>query len=193
MAILNGTNRFPILRFTQEAYDQLKLFAAQHPERWRREDVNFHDLLRVEIGIEDYDEKTEVTTTTRPALAPAKRGRPHNQADAQALEYHNSFAGLTPARATDERMWAWVTHFCLHAYSLKRWRRVKNTIPANYVRDHWFVKDGSVEALWLYNSAARPWWLGHIVKKATGASGGAFTKKKPCDFVSTRCNSISWN
>ena len=184
MVIHDKSNRFPILRFTQEAYDQLKLFAKEHPDRWRAEDVDFHHLLTAEISIENYAEETGVTTMKRPALVPAERGKPHNQADAQAIKYHNSFSGLTPAGATDERMWAWITHFCLHGYSLKRWRRVKNTVPANYVRDHWFVKDGSVEALWLYNSAARPWWLGHTVIKAAAASGGAFTQTEAlADFV----------
>ena len=184
MAISEGAVRFPILRFTQEAYDQLKLFAKEHPERWCAEDVDFDQILKTEVRITDYTEETGVTTTKRPALVPAERGRPPNHADAQALEYHDSFSGLTPAGATDERMWAWITHFCLHGYSLKRWRGAKNTVPPNYVRDHWFVKDGSVEALWLYNSAARPWWLGHTVKKAAAASGAAFTEAEAlADFV----------
>ena len=83
--------------------------------------------------------------------------------------------GLTPNTATNEseRMWAWITHFRLHSYGLKRWRRQSNTNLSNYFRSHWFVEDRG-SALWDSNTASRTWWIAHTAIKSAEASGGVF-------------------
>lgn len=172
---MEASNPFCIRRFTQEAYDQLRVLAQRSPERYLTETPDFDSILRTELGLTEYSEGTQITAAERPVLVPSASDAPPHRADLQALEYYGLFSGLTPALATDERMWAWVTHFCLHSYSLRRWRRQQNTVLKNYVRDHWFVKDGSMEGLWQYNTAARTWWIAHTARKAAMASAGAFT------------------
>ena len=84
---------------------------------------------------------------------------------------------MSPIRATDERLWAWMTHFRLHAYGLKRWRRPSNLNLQNYVRSHWF-SSGSTDAFWRHNTASRTWWIAHTAIKAAGGSAGAFTAEE---------------
>ncbi len=162
----------PIYRFTQEAYDRLKDVAEQKPALWLDPATDFAAVLREE-GIEDYTEETGVASTALINLRPVKKGAPH-RGDDQALSFYLNLQGVTPKVATDERMWAWITHFKMHAYSLKRWRIQTNTKPENYVQSHWFV-DNPREGLWMYNTASRLWWIAHTAIKAADASGGAFT------------------
>ena len=172
---------FPLKRFTKTAYNELKVFAAKHPERWLNPGADFDGIIRNELRITDYTEETGIVTAARPSLTAIDGVRKSNANDVQALAYKGMFQNMTPAAATDEQMWSWVTHFCLHEYSLRRWSKASNAIDRNYVRDHWFVKDGSIEALWLYNTASRPWWLAHMAEKAAEASGGAFTAREAVD------------
>ena len=76
-------------------------------------------------------------------------------------------------------MWAWMTHFVLHSYSLQRWRsgRVQGTNLTNHIRTHWFVVN-ETDALRQNNTAARTWWIAHTSIKAAEASGGAFTAEE---------------
>ena len=105
----------------------------------------------------------------------------------QALPFYESFHGMTPDRATDKLIWAWMTHFRLHSYTLKRWRRQENTNITEYIRAHWFV-DNQGTALWNSNTASRTWWIAHTAIKAAQASGGAFTARSALGhFADLRC------
>lgn len=185
--------RIPIHRFTQEAYDQLKNIAGRNPALWLDSATDFAAVLREE-GIEDYTEETGVVAAAPFNLRPVKKGAPH-RGDYQGLSFYVNLQGVTPKVATDERMWAWITHFKMHAYSLKRWRIQTNTKLDKYVQGHWFVdaepsvpknvnrarrpvqprRERPREGLWMYNTASRLWWIAHTAIKAADASGGAFT------------------
>ena len=97
-----------------------------------------------------------------------------NRADRQALDFYRSFDGMNPRQATDERLWAWMTHFRLHAYGLERWRRLANVNMKNYVRAHWF-SSGSADAFWRHNTASRTWWMAHTALKAAQGAAGSFS------------------
>ena len=125
----------------------------------------------------DYAEETGITTSKPIDLYPPATGEIPNRADRQALGFYKSFEGLTPRLATDERLWAWMTHFRLHSYGLKRWRRSANVNLRNYIRSHWFVS-GSVDAFWRHNTASRTWWIAHTAIKAANGSVGAFTAEE---------------
>ena len=166
---------YPVYRFTQEAYDQLVLVAKETPEKYLDPTTDFEEILDSR-GISRATEDTGVRVQQWQELKVVETGRP-NASDVQALAYHRSFSGMTPAIATDERMWAWCTHFRYHAYSLQRWRMTKRTNLVNYVLGHWFVRKPP-EGLWLYNTASRTWWIAHVAEKAAKASGGAFTAEE---------------
>ena len=166
-------SRIPICRFTQEAYDHLKMVILRRsPTLWLDPSTDWADVLRSE-GIEEYQEQVEITAHDIFRPRPIEKGPP-NRGDVQALLFYRNLEGMTPRVATDERMWAWMSHCWLHEYSLKRWRRRKNTDLARYVQLHWFV-DNSQEGLWMYNTASRLWWIAHTAIKAASRSGGAFT------------------
>ncbi|MCY4578426.1 MAG: DUF6339 family protein [Chloroflexi bacterium] len=181
-------SKHPVFRLTPEAYYNLQDFAAQNPEAYLNPDIDFGAVLS-ERGVQDYAKDATITTTrpislTMDGIPP--RNDTLNQADRQALDYYHAFDGMDPKQATDELLWAWMTHFRLHRYSLGRWRRthsVKNLY--NYVRDHWFVKD-SGGGLWQHNTASRTWWIAHIANKAAAASAGAFTAEDALEIFSLR-------
>ena len=171
-------DQFPVFRLTQEAYDQLALVIKESPEVYLNPDVDFSEIL-ASRGVADYVEETEVFSTRPISLTPVPEG-PENRADRQALDFYNSFEGLTANAATCERMWAWMTHFKLHSYSLERWRRTKITVLPNYLKTHWLVDNASA-GLWRSNTAARTWWIADTAVKAADASGGAFTAQEALD------------
>ena len=168
--------RHPVYRLTQEAYSQLLLVAEDDPEAYLDAERDFLEVLR-ERGVSAPFEETSISTDRPIALTPVDEGGIPNRADRQALDFYRSFEGMGPGKATDERLWAWMTHFRLHAYSLKRWRRSSNLNLQNYVRSHWF-SSGSTDALWRHNTASRTWWIAHTAIKAAQGSAGAFTAEE---------------
>ena len=167
---------YPVYRLTQEAYDQLWLAAEEDPDSYLDADIDFAQVLR-ERGVSNPFEDTSIVTDRPIVLTPVAEGEIPNRADHQALDFYRSFDGMSPSKATDERLWAWMTHFCLHAYGLKRWRRSSNLNMQNYVRSHWF-SSGSTDALWRHNTASRTWWIAHTAIKAAHGSAGAFTAQE---------------
>ena len=134
------TDLHPVYRLSQEAYDQLRLAAEENPEAYLDSDRDFSDVLR-DRGVFDPFEETAITTTGPISLVPVAEGMTPHRADRQAFDFYHSFDGMSPSRATDERLWAWMTHFRLHVYSLSRWRRPSNINMKNYVRSHCSARD----------------------------------------------------
>lgn len=181
-------SEYPVYRLTAEAYHNLQDFAAQNPEAYLDPDIDFAAVLK-ERGVTNYVTSTSISTENPISLT--MDGVPLasntlNYADIQAIDYYESFDGIAPKQATDELMWAWITHFRLHQYGLGRWRRTQSVQNLyNYIRDHWFVKN-SLDGLWQHNTASRTWWIAHIAKKAAAASGGAFTAEYALELFSHR-------
>ena len=167
------SERYPVLRLTQEAYDQLMIVAREHPETYFNPDADFVQMLS-DVGVTDYAEDTGVFATSPIELKP-EASAPLNRADRQALDFYYSLQGMTANIATDGLMWTWMTHFPLHPYSVGRWRRQGNL--SNHVRTHWFVGNES-DALRQNNTASRTWWIAHIAIIAAKASAGAFTEEQ---------------
>ena len=178
------TDGHPVYRLTQEAYDQLRLAAEEDPASYLDPEIDFEEVLR-KRRVTHHLEATSITTDRPVSFIPPPEGGVPNRADAQALVFYKSFNGMSPSKATDERLWAWMTHFRLHAYGLKRWRQTHNINMRNYVRDHWF-SSGSSDAFWRHNTASRTWWIAHTALKASQGSGGAFTAEQALEaFANT--------
>ena len=179
------TERFPVYRLTRDAYNHLDRIAYTTPEVYLRQDTDFDRILRA-AGFQEYTEDTGITTSVPISLSPVDDAPP-NLADEQALDFYRSFDSLTPRVANDERMWAWVNHFRLHAYSLRRWRLHTNANLYNYIRSHWFTSStqGAIWQSWQSNTAARTWWIAHTAVKASRGSGGAFTAQEALDLFAS--------
>ena len=165
--------RLPVLRLTQDAYDQLLLVARDTPEVYMDPETDFGQML-AKRGLTVYTEDTGISSNRPMILMPVTTG-PRHRADRQAIDFYRSLNRMTPQAATDTLMWAWMTHFTLHAYSIERWPIYSANIT-NHVKAHWFVGN-EADALRQNNTAGRTWWIAHTATKAAEASGGAFTVK----------------
>ena len=173
-----SSERYPIFRLNQEAYDQLMIVARDRPEVYLDPDTDFHQILD-EIGVADYTEDTGISSSSPITLKPETMS-PLNRADRQALAFYRSLDGMTANAATDGHMWTWMTHFPLHPYSVGRWRHQGNL--SNDVRTHWFVGNES-DALRQNNTASRTWWIAHTAIMTAKASAGAFTEEQAMEHL----------
>ena len=172
----------PVLKLTQEAYEALENYAKAHPKRYLDPGMDFEAVL-TSMGIAGYAEDTGIRSVAPIDLNSPGQG-PGHRADRQAIEFYSNFRGMTPENATDGLTWAWMTHFRLHAYTLERWRRQRNTSLHEYIAAHWFVANQG-NALWNSNAASRTWWIAHTALKAAEASAGAFTAQAALDHFAT--------
>ena len=65
------TDSHPVYRLTQEAYDQLRLAADEHPGSYLDSKIDFSEVLR-ERGVSDPFEETSITTDRPIALTPCR-------------------------------------------------------------------------------------------------------------------------
>ena len=168
-----SSKQYPVLRLTQEAYDQLDRVAGEKPEIYLDPDTDFHKVLR-DVGITDYTEYTGIFANKPILLKPEENG-PQNRADRQALNFYHSLNGMTPNAATDDLIWTWMTHFPMHPYSVGRWHQQGDL--NNWAKTHWFVGN-KTDALRQNNTASRTWWIAHTAIMAAKASAGAFTEEQ---------------
>lgn len=171
----SDSQKQPIFRLTQDAYDVLRLAAENNPQLYQDPQADFHQAL-LQRGIGEYLEETGIYANRPLTLTPVDIG-PRNRSDAQGLDFYRSLVGMTPRLATDGLIWAWMSHFELHAYSIARWPRRGNVNPIGHARNHWFVENTG-SALWRDNVASRTWWIAHTALKAAEVSGGAFTAEQ---------------
>lgn len=175
------TEKFPVLKLTQEAYDQLRLAAEENPEAYLDHSTDFDGILKSR-GVVDYLEESGIFSERPISLTPTASGPP-NRADTQALDFYDSLPSLTPDVAVNEgseRMWAWMTHFKLHAYTVQRWPLRGNANLINHIKRHWFVENYR-HGLWDSNAASRNWWIAHTALKAFYGAGGSFTAQQALD------------
>ena len=169
-----ASEHFPVLRLTQEAYNELRMALEEDPTKWSNPETDFTDVL-ASRGLTEFVEETGIFSTTPISLFPATE-RPPSRADRQALDFYHSLVGMTPRAATDGLIWAWMTHFRLHGYAIRRWPRHQGD-PVSHAKLHWFVEnEGDVLRKW--NTASRTWWVAHTAVAAADSSAGAFTARE---------------
>ena len=76
--------------------------------------------------------------------------------------------GLTPAQATDERLWVQLCFEHFPDYSRQRWPLSKAKTAENHVNDHWFAKTNRNRMR--DNAVSRLWWMGQIAQKVPNYS-----------------------
>ncbi|MBC6444488.1 MAG: hypothetical protein GDA50_03525 [Alphaproteobacteria bacterium GM202ARS2] len=83
-----------------------------------------------------------------------------------ALKVYENLKNLSPKQASDERVWAYMTHIEAKDYTYNRWIKgsseedVKRRIASRY-----FLPD--IRSLKSRNAISRLWWLGHAAHKVT--------------------------
>ena len=188
-----ASEHFPVLRLTQDAYNQLRIALEHDPNQWSNPETDFAEVL-ASRGVTDIVEQTGIFSTTPLKLVPGTE-RPPSRADRQALDFYHSLVGMNSRAAIDGLMWAWMTHFRLHDYAIRRWPRHHGD-PVSHAKLHWFVEnEGDVLRKW--NTASRTWWAAHTAVMAAESSGGAFTAREAIDHFANHPrhyhNTLDWN
>jgi hypothetical protein len=77
----------------------------------------------------------------------------------------NAFPSLTPANATDDRLWVTLCFGHYSAYVNKRWpfRVSEESKLTNHIINHWFAK--GPRGRMRDNGISRLWWMGYIATK----------------------------
>ena len=101
----------------------------------------------------DYSQKLEL---------PAGFSQKENNDTANCLSIHKMFPVLTPAEATDERLWVTLCFGLLTEYVNSRWplRQSIEDKLSSHVLNHWFVN--GVRGRMRDNGVSRLWWMGYI-------------------------------
>ena len=176
------SNPTPVYRLTDTAFRALVNEAENRPELWQDPETDFAKVL-AENGITNYREPAGVTAQEPINLEPPPENR-RPFADRQALKFHLNLAGLTPAKASDPNLLAWLNHFVLHDYGIKRWPRASNTVPTSHVRRHWLTE--SANDIYEASIAGRTYWIAETSLKAAAYAGGAFTAEQAIELLSER-------
>ena len=162
-----------VFRLTQDAYDFLRELASTQPDLWFNPGTDF-DTVLASSGIDPYLQSMDLELQKPIELSvKLQGGRRPNQADDQALSFHQALSGLSPANATDPLLWSWLAHFRLHAYSIERWP-LRGADATRHIRQHYFLTDNSL-GLFQMNVASRTWWLAQTALKAAEGSNGALS------------------
>lgn len=108
-----------------------------------------------------------------PLAGRLERGR---RADAaNALLVYGALKMLTPQQASDERFWAWVSHYECADYVADRWlgeRPAGDVAAARKAANHFFARD--VRAAIRDHGVSRLWWLGRIAHETHPEEPGLF-------------------
>ena len=83
-------------------------------------------------------------------------------ASKNAIVVYEMLPNLSPAHASDERLWVTLTWGAFFDYTSKRWEakgKDVDSLITNY-KNHWF--GGSTRAGWRDQSISRLWWIGYF-------------------------------
>ncbi len=172
---MTQTERQPLYKFTQDAFVHLYHNFEENIDHYKNLDANFEDLL-VKYKIDNYREPTGAYII-KPIDLAVPANMPTHMADNQALDFYNSFEGMTPRLASDQHVLAYLNHFHLHQYGITRWPSTKNT-NLNNMRKHWLTKNNEGTGIWKSSISGRTWWIAHAATKAAEHSAGAFDAKQ---------------
>jgi hypothetical protein len=90
------------------------------------------------------------------------------QSDAKNCEFiYSAMKNLSPAEATDDRLWVTLCFIQFNPYVLSRWKLAGNA-RGKIIKNHWTFQ-GS-KPLTRDNALSRLWWMGHIASQIDGWS-----------------------
>lgn len=186
------TKPMSIYRLTDEAFRTLVNLAETRTELWQDPAADFAQALSAE-GITRYAEATGITADGLSLTPPEQPPRP--RADRQALDWSQRIEGMTAVNAADPNLLAWLNHFALHEYGIKRWPVTAGANAVNHIRRHWLTEGAN--DIWESSVAGRTWWIAETCRRAAEHSGNAFTAQQALDHFSENAenyhNSMQFN
>lgn len=75
---------------------------------------------------------------------------------------------LTPAQATDERLWVTLCFRDFRDYALARWPLERAKTEVNHVQDHWFARTSRNRMR--DNAVSRLWWMSYIASRVENST-----------------------
>ena len=81
-----------------------------------------------------------------------------------AVQIFEAFKNLEPIQASDERLWAYLSHVDLYSYMIKRWDSVYTRTEKDvndYILEHWFLSSTAQSGL-LRHALAGLWWAVYL-------------------------------
>ena len=167
-------NSSTLFKFTPEAFIWLSDNIEKNAELYRDPDADFDGLLK-NNGIEEYREPTEVTIKNSISLNPPDQNNSRRHlADHQALDFYDSFDGMTPYTASDPEVLAYINHFYLHKYGIMRWPLWGGSTLVSNIQKHWLTRSNQKLDMYKSNISGRTWWLAYVAYSTADASNGAF-------------------
>ena len=172
------TEKQTLHKFTHKAFVYLHDKFEDNVEHYKNPDADFDALLK-NNGIDNYKEPVDVSINNPIKLIPPddKTYKSSHLADIQALDFYNSFEGMTPRLASDPHVLAYLNHFYLHQYGIERWPISTNTNNEN-IRKHWLTTSTENTDIWKSSISGRTWWIAYMAIKAAESSSGAFDAKQ---------------
>ena len=146
----------PLHAYYESALNLLERDTEKHRTRY----ANPKPWADVVSGVE----RTSFATNVVPAR-PLKLAMPNkrDKKDAEnARIVHSALTSLTPADASDPRLWTYLTHVTCWTYMRARWNmneKDEGQQQLNYIREHYFLSGNRAV---VRNGIARLWWYGHL-------------------------------
>ncbi len=176
MVKLKKLNRDAFIWLTDKIEDNLEMYKDPN--------ADFDELLSENIG--EYSKQTDVNIAgeIKLELPDPNKPRLEHMADKQALDFYRSLEGMTPRLATDPEVLAYINHFYLHEYGIRRWPKYKNSTATAHIQNHWLTTGKSSVKIYKSSISGRTWWIAHTAIRAADASNGAFTAERALETFS---------
>lgn len=135
--------------------DNIKVLAHHYinredPETWLKQELKEDAFVTTELfqDVPDFD------------LVLTKTGSENT--DIQNIKtLYSNFKELNDSFATDERLWAGLSHTAFYNYVLDRYP-IKESKPGDDILNHFFFKLGKPRC-YMVNTLSRLWWLGRLL------------------------------
>ena len=83
---------------------------------------------------------------------------------ARCASIYKALQNLTPKQATDERIWAYLTHFVFWDYTRARWQlKGDKEKRKKIILSHFFVS--GIRGMVRDNAVSRLWWMAHVCNR----------------------------
>lgn len=146
---------------TMESVEKLRHYLPENPEVLLNKNDSLLDDLRLKFIRTDY----LISCNTCELIYPDSRDQSGLKDAENCMLILKILPNLSPADATDERIWTTLSIFQYRDYALSRWpienqnkeKRVK------HIKNHWFAN--GVRGRMRDNAISRLWWMAHIATK----------------------------
>lgn len=151
----------PVL--TSESVQKLKRSIVKNPD-FIEMDL---DVLAGELSLTFVPSGYKIDTTIQ-LLIPEGFAQEQNKDNDNSSSFLKILPALTPANATDERLWVTLSFGKFNLYLRERWpyRQSKEDKLATHIHNHWFA--AGVRGRMRDNGISRLWWMGFIASKVPG-------------------------